>query len=266
MFLGNWISLLPQLPAINEIYRRFNPFCCCCCCFPSIPMHVLVRIPMSGYTPGQAIDVDIEVNNRSDQNSEFKVQLKKVFFPFIKWQFIRFNAKHFPLLLQQITYHANNSSSTYVESIMICEQNRIGLSPINTMKAFRTSLIVPPIPPTDELASNVCKVRYIVRVSGSPAKTLPTRISELSFWMISRSLAQSAAATLSQLLICPSRSAHSPIWIISTSLKPTREGRAMRSPAIHLQHQFANSRTQLTCRMGRFPILVGSQQNSSIFL
>lgn len=62
---------------VKEKHKTFYPCCFLCCC-PSDPMHVTARIPVSGYTPGQTIDVEIDVNNRSDENGEFSVQLLKV--------------------------------------------------------------------------------------------------------------------------------------------------------------------------------------------
>lgn len=41
-------------------------------------MHVVVRIPVSGYTPGQSIDVEIDVDNKSEEIADFVVQLVKV--------------------------------------------------------------------------------------------------------------------------------------------------------------------------------------------
>lgn len=41
-------------------------------------MHVLSHIPVSGYTPGQTIDVEIDVDNRSGESGEFSLQLLKV--------------------------------------------------------------------------------------------------------------------------------------------------------------------------------------------
>lgn len=41
-------------------------------------MHVLSHIPVSGYTPGQTIDVEIDIDNRSGESGEFSLQLLKV--------------------------------------------------------------------------------------------------------------------------------------------------------------------------------------------
>lgn len=38
----------------------------------------MARIPVSGYTPGQTINLEIDVDNQSDEKPEFKVELQKV--------------------------------------------------------------------------------------------------------------------------------------------------------------------------------------------
>lgn len=40
-------------------------------------MHVVVRIPVSGYTPGQAINIEVDSDNKSNSEAEFTVQLIK---------------------------------------------------------------------------------------------------------------------------------------------------------------------------------------------
>lgn len=68
-------------------------------------------------------------------------------------------------ILQQIKYESNNGYTRF-ETILICEKQNIGLSEVNSFYTYRESLVIPPIPPTDETTSNVCKVRYILRVRG----------------------------------------------------------------------------------------------------
>lgn len=41
-------------------------------------MHIVARIPVRGYTPGQTINLEIEVINMSDEEANFSVQLWKV--------------------------------------------------------------------------------------------------------------------------------------------------------------------------------------------
>lgn len=52
-------------------------FCCFCCASP--PLAVDVQAPVSGYCPGQAIPVQIDVDNKSNvQLHLVKVFLRKV--------------------------------------------------------------------------------------------------------------------------------------------------------------------------------------------
>lgn len=67
-----------QLPAFKEKYKTFYPFCCFCCCCSSDPLHLVARIPVSGYTPGQTINVEIDVDNQSETDADISVQLIKV--------------------------------------------------------------------------------------------------------------------------------------------------------------------------------------------
>lgn len=46
-------------------------------------MHVIARIPVGGYAPGQLIDVEIEVTNRSEESAAFSIQMIKVFLVWI---------------------------------------------------------------------------------------------------------------------------------------------------------------------------------------
>lgn len=41
-------------------------------------MNIVTRIPVQGYAPGQTINVEIEVDNESEQRAVFSVQLWKV--------------------------------------------------------------------------------------------------------------------------------------------------------------------------------------------
>lgn len=41
-------------------------------------MHIVVRTPVSGYTPGQTINVVVEVDNKSEEGAKFNVQLRRV--------------------------------------------------------------------------------------------------------------------------------------------------------------------------------------------
>lgn len=67
-----------QMPATNRKSKVFLPLGFCCC-FPSDPLNVDVRTPVRGYTPGQTINVKLNVSNESEEDVEnFAVELIKV--------------------------------------------------------------------------------------------------------------------------------------------------------------------------------------------
>lgn len=50
------------------------------CCCPSLPMGIIARTPVTGYTPGQTINIEMRINNQSDHPlTEVSVKLIKVF-------------------------------------------------------------------------------------------------------------------------------------------------------------------------------------------
>lgn len=67
-----------QAPGFKEKNKKFYE--CYCCAWNSDPMHIVVRVPVTGYTPGQTINVAVEVDNKSEIKAEFNVQLTRVRF------------------------------------------------------------------------------------------------------------------------------------------------------------------------------------------
>lgn len=101
-------------------------------------------MPVGGYAPGQTLNLDFDLNNGSDVNfSSFTVQLVK-----------------------QITYHiVPGSSRNITEHVIVVEHTADGCS-MGERKSYQASLLVPPIPPTDDSLSNICRVKYFMRVLG----------------------------------------------------------------------------------------------------
>lgn len=62
---------------VKEKFKRFHPMGVLFM-LPSAPMHVIARIPVTGYTPGQSIDLDLEVDNKSSIEAVFSMQFYKV--------------------------------------------------------------------------------------------------------------------------------------------------------------------------------------------
>lgn len=58
--------------------KRFYPFCLFACC-ASDPLFITASIPVSGYTSGQMINVELELTNNSNENiSAFVIQIVRV--------------------------------------------------------------------------------------------------------------------------------------------------------------------------------------------
>lgn len=73
-----------QNPVFAEKNKTFFP-CFLLCCFTSSPLKITARAPVGGYVPGQVINLEFQVNNKSDQNvTEFTVKLIKVSAKYIK--------------------------------------------------------------------------------------------------------------------------------------------------------------------------------------
>lgn len=73
-FLSNCV----QHPIVEEETKRFNPFCLFACC-ASNPLFMIASIPVTGYTAGQMINVDLELTNTSNENIEaFILQIVRV--------------------------------------------------------------------------------------------------------------------------------------------------------------------------------------------
>lgn len=69
--------------------------------------------------------------------------------------------------LQHITYATlADSSRSYLEKVLICESREFGRSLPYKSAAFRESLVIPPLPPTDEVTSKICKTRYTLKLIG----------------------------------------------------------------------------------------------------
>lgn len=73
------LTLIFQDSAVRKTSRNFG-FCCWMpCSFDSEPLRITARTPVSGYTPGQMINLEIKADNDSDTAVErFTVQLLKV--------------------------------------------------------------------------------------------------------------------------------------------------------------------------------------------
>lgn len=73
--------VMSQYPLSDEFEDTFNKYSCWLCCWQTEPVKISVRVPMRGYVPGQAIEITINVDNKSNQKYDnftsniFKVNL-----------------------------------------------------------------------------------------------------------------------------------------------------------------------------------------------
>lgn len=75
---SNPICYSLQNPVVETFEKHFNRCCLFWCCSTE-PLLMTARIPVSGYTPGQNINVELELTNNSDENvSAFVLQLIRV--------------------------------------------------------------------------------------------------------------------------------------------------------------------------------------------
>lgn len=107
--------------------------------------------------------------------------------------------------LQHITYHTYaGSSRSKEETILIIENKTDGCLQTRNEK-YRINLQVPPIPPTDDTTSNICKVRYFIRVSiGIKAQTTNYAWKMIFFPTNRRYMGRLHVVTAIQLLECQS--------------------------------------------------------------
>lgn len=66
----------------DETVVTYSKYCCLLCCWETEPVKISARVPMKGYAPGQAIEITIVVDNKSDQTYDsfigniYKVSLR----------------------------------------------------------------------------------------------------------------------------------------------------------------------------------------------
>lgn len=149
--------------------RFFHPFGCFCCS-PSLALRVDASIPFRGYTPGQTINVAIDVNNESSKTvSNFYVDFIRVIY-----EHTLGGAKTYEpfelLLFQEITFYAHadllcgrRSDQRVYEYILTGVKTDCSIR----HDTIYVNLKVPATPPTDTLTSKVVHVEYVIRVNGT---------------------------------------------------------------------------------------------------
>lgn len=134
-----------RMPAIAKNYEVFYPLGCCICC-PSRPLTIAVQTPISGYTPGQTIQIKIEIDNQSGASISI-IHVK---------------------LVQKLTFYGTSSeafegSSQRTRSYYIKSANVYGSGRIQNDIIY-VNMRVPHTPST-EFTSQVIQIRYTIKVT-----------------------------------------------------------------------------------------------------
>lgn len=65
--------------SINVEKRKEFYVCCLLFCFKTLPLNIVAKLPATGFTPGQRIELTLEADNLSSKNvKQFKIEFYKV--------------------------------------------------------------------------------------------------------------------------------------------------------------------------------------------
>lgn len=137
------------------------------CCFPSDPLRIIARIPVSGYAPGQLINLTLEVDNKSNERIPLiQMELVKVR-DSSDAVYLCWIENEFPLIftfqLQHVWYYAEGDTKTE-KFYRKGEESTRGVE-VNQKRIIQINLRVPPNPPSDEVTCRIIRISYYLRVS-----------------------------------------------------------------------------------------------------
>lgn len=126
-----------QIPAEVEVVKTF--WCGIC---TSGPLYLKVKIPQTGFVPGQAIPIRTEIVNSSNvKATEISFYLRKL-----------------------ITYRADTPGADYKEETVDLARKSYGnVSPKGSTN-FEETLMVPAVPPTSQFQSKIIQINYDIKV------------------------------------------------------------------------------------------------------
>jgi Arrestin (or S-antigen), C-terminal domain len=140
----NHETLSLRVPSQMEIIKRF--WCCCC---QSAPLIVTAQTPMSGYAPGQMINISGELNNKSG---------------------VTVNSLHFTLMKTVAFFAESPSSKVRKQFLVVAEADTDVTIVAEGYKKFSQALAIPPVAPTNLTQSKVIHQTYELiveaRISG----------------------------------------------------------------------------------------------------
>lgn len=121
-------------------------------CFESDELTIAARINQQGYTPGQNIDLQLNIHNKSTEEvSNILVQIIKD---------VKFMFNETP------TNDRYPVPTEYIDSVELSDQILDGFETKDTkMKTYMVHMVVPSTAPTDETSSRIIKICYKLRVN-----------------------------------------------------------------------------------------------------
>lgn len=121
-------------------------------CFESDKLTIAARIPQQGYSPGQNINLQLNIQNESTEEvSNMLVHIIKD----VKFMFIETSSNdRYPI------------PTEYMDSVELTDQILDGFETNDTkMKTYKVHVVVPATAPTDETTSRIIKISYKLRVN-----------------------------------------------------------------------------------------------------
>ncbi|KAG4071526.1 hypothetical protein HA402_011680 [Bradysia odoriphaga] len=131
-----------RLPMERRVCANFNQFCFFFC-WKTSNLQVYGRLPVSGYCPGQTMNLKLDVINKSDKD------VLHVLVQFVK----------------EAIYRSNSGFNKFERVVVAerrsagCRANRIGI------KSTKVNIVVPSLPPTNFSTENICRFNYFLRVT-----------------------------------------------------------------------------------------------------
>ena len=146
--------------------RKEFYICCLLFCFHTLPLHIIAKLPATGFVAGQQIDLTLEIDNQSSKTIE------------------NFHVRFFKIVI----YKSNQlNSRRRTERIKLSEFLPGGCLK-ETEAEYRVAIVVPSVPPTDLTTSSVCRVRYEIQITAdvdcchnAPELTIPVTIGSIPF-------------------------------------------------------------------------------------
>lgn len=128
-----------------EHKQRFSIWCCCPC-IQSQPIKITGRLPQQGYAPGQYIDLQFNIHNKSSE--DIQVILVQI--------------------VKKVKYTFNKSGNKTLSDRMVLTELAIeGFKRKHAItKTHKLKINIPSTPPTtDDTTKSILRVQYRIRVS-----------------------------------------------------------------------------------------------------